>query len=197
MSTPDIVGTFSRHLRVSVPTGVFEHSERVANLAGELMLIRGEAPETAVLMGLAHDVCRHFSDDKWLRHAEELGLLVSELERRHPVLLHGPIGARLLKKSFNVQSKEVLHAVYYHTYGHPTFSNSAWAMFIADKIEPQKIQKNAQLSVFSDLSLDMSHSLSEIALAILDYQIDDLIADGREVHSLQVATRNFLVSERL
>jgi len=96
-----------------------------------------------------------------------------------------------------VQSKEVLHAVYYHTYGHPTFSNSAWAMFIADKIEPQKIQKNAQLSVFSDLSLDMSHSLPEIALAILDYQIDDLIADGREVHSLQVATRNFLVSERL
>tara|TARA_B110000116_G_scaffold237394_1_gene223573 strand:+ start:94 stop:687 length:594 start_codon:yes stop_codon:yes gene_type:complete len=197
MSTAEIISTFRHHLRVSVPAGVFEHSERVANLAGDLMLIRGDPPETAVLMGLAHDVCRHFSDAEWLRYAEELGLLVSELERRHPVLLHGPIGARLLKKSFNVQSKEVLHAVHYHTYGHPAFSNSAWAMFIADKIEPQKIQKNVRLSAFSDLSLNMSHSLSEIALAILDFQIDDLVTRGKEVHSLQVAARNFLVSERL
>jgi HD superfamily phosphohydrolase YqeK len=96
-----------------------------------------------------------------------------------------------------MQSKEVLHAVHYHTYGHPTFSNSAWAMFIADKIEPQKIQKNVRLSAFSDLSLNMSHSLSEIALAILDFQIDDLITRGKEVHYLQIAARNFLVSEQL
>jgi len=189
--------TFSRRLRAMVPESVLEHSERVAELAGQLMSMRGEASETAVLMGLAHDVCRHFSNEEWLRYAKELGLLVSDLERRHPVLLHGPIGARVLKTSFDIQSKEVLEAVYYHTYGYPTFSNSAWAMFIADKIEPQKIQKNDRLSAVSELSLDISHPLSEIALAILDFQIDDLISRGKEVHSLQIAARNFLASEQL
>jgi HD superfamily phosphohydrolase YqeK len=70
-------------------------------------------------------------------------------------------------------------------------------MFIADKIEPQKIQENARLSAISELSLDTSRPLSEIALAILDFQIDDLIGRGRKVHSLQIAARNFLVSEQL
>jgi len=192
-----MISTFSRRLRAPVPASVLEHSERVAKLAGELMSMRGEASETAILMGLAHDVCRHFSNEEWLRYAKELGLLVSDLERRHPVLLHGPIGASVLKTSFDIQSKEVLQAVYYHTYGYPTFSNSAWAMFIADKIEPQKIQENARLSTVSELSLDTSRPLSEIALAILDFQIDDLIGRGREVHSLQIAARNFLASEQL
>jgi predicted HD superfamily hydrolase involved in NAD metabolism len=197
MSTPEMVSTFSRRLRATVPASVLEHSERVAKLAGELMSMRGEASETAILMGLAHDVCRHFSNEEWLSHAKKLGLLVSDLERRHPVLLHGPIGASVLKTSFNIRSKDVLEAVYYHTYGYPTFSNSAWAMFIADKIEPQKIQENARLNAVSELSLDTSRPLSEIALAILDFQIDDLIGRGREVHSLQITARNFLVSEQL
>ncbi len=70
-------------------------------------------------------------------------------------------------------------------------------MFIADKIEPQKIQENARLNAVSELSLDTSRPLSEIALAILDFQIDDLIGRGREVHSLQITARNFLVSEQL
>ena len=193
----EMVSAFTERLALTVPTGVYEHSERVAELAGDLMSMRGDAPEMAVLMGFAHDICRHFSDEEWLNCAKEMGMLVSDLERRYPVLLHGPIGARILKESFDIDSKDVLQAVRYHTYGHPTFSQSAWAMFVADKIEPRKVQRNVRLGAISELSRDASYSLSEVALAILDFQIGELLSDGREIHPMQVTTRNFLVSEQL
>jgi len=197
MAISGLMSVFNQDLRSVVPTGVLEHSERVAELAGHLMSMRGEAPETAILMGFVHDICRHFSDEEWLICAEKQGMLVSDLERRYPVLLHGPVGAKILKESFGIESKEVLQAVRYHTYGYPTFSTSAWAMFVADKIEPQKLERNSRLDGIFELSQDTSSSLPEIALKILNFQIGELIADGREIHSLQIATRNFLVSEQL
>ena len=197
MTMSGMVSAFTERLGSTVPTGVYEHSERVAELAGDLMSMRGDAPEMAVLMGFAHDICRHFSDEEWLNCAKEMGMLVSDLERRYPVLLHGPIGARILKESFDIDSKDVLQAVRYHTYGHPTFSQSAWAMFVADKIEPRKVQRNVRLGAISELSRDASYSLSEVALAILNFQIGELLSDGREIHLLQLNTRNFLVSEQL
>lgn len=197
MTLPGIVSGFTEHLGLTVPIGVYEHSERVAELAGDLMSLRGDAPDTAVIMGFAHDICRHFSNEEWLKYAEKMGMLVSDLERRYPVLLHGPVGARILKESFDIESKDVLEAVRYHTYGHPTFSTSAWAMFVADKIEPRKVERNARLGAISELSRDASCSLPEIALAILNFQIGELLADGREIHLMQLATRNFLISERL
>ena len=197
MPISELISVFTQGLRLAVPTGVLKHSERVAELAGDLMSMRGEAPETAILMGFAHDICRHFSDEEWLICAEKQGILVSDLERRYPVLLHGPVGARILKESFDIESKDVLEAVRYHTYGHPTFSTSAWAMFVADKIEPRKVERNARLGAISELSRDASCSLPEIALAILNFQIGELLADGREIHLMQLATRNFLISERL
>ena len=193
----EMVSAFTERLALTVPTGVYEHSERVAELAGDLMSMRGDAPEMAVLMGFAHDICRHFSDEEWLNCAKEMGMLVSDLERRYPVLLHGPIGARILKESFDIDSKDVLQAVRYHTYGHPTFSQSAWAMFVADKIEPRKVERNDRLGAISELSRDASYSLSEVALAILNFQIGELLSEGREIHLLQLTTRNFLVSEQL
>ena len=197
MTMSGMVSAFTERLGSTVPTGVYEHSERVAELAGDLMSMRGAAPEMAVLMGFAHDICRHFSDEEWLNCAKEMGMLVSDLERRYPVLLHGPIGARILKESFDIDSKDVLQAVRYHTYGHPTFSKSAWAMFVADKIEPRKVQRNVRLGAISELSREASYSLSEVALASLNFQIGELLSDGREIHLLQLTTRNFLVSEQL
>ena len=197
MTMSGMVSAFTERLGATVPTGVYEHSERAAELAGDLMSMRGDAPEMAVLMGFAHDICRHFSDEEWLNCAKEMGMLVSDLERRYPVLLHGPIGARILKESFDIDSKDVLQAVRYHTYGHPTFSQSAWAMFVADKIEPRKVQRNVRLGAISELSREASYSLSEVALASLNFQIGELLSDGREIHLLQLTTRNFLVSEQL
>lgn len=197
MPISELISVFTQGLRLAVPTGVLKHSERVAELAGDLMSMRGEAPETAILMGFAHDICRHFSDEEWLTCAEKQGVLVSDLERSYPVLLHGPVGAKILQESFDIDSNEVLQAVRYHTYGHPAFSNSAWAMFVADKIEPQKLERNSRLGAVFELSQDSSRSLPEIALAILNLQIGELTADGREIHSLQITTRNFLVSEQL
>ena len=60
MTMSEMVSAFTERLVLTVPTRVYEHSERVAELAGDLMSMRGDAPEAAVLMGFAHDICRHF-----------------------------------------------------------------------------------------------------------------------------------------
>ena len=73
----------------------------------------------------------------WRRHqaeAEALGLPLSEADRAIPAVLHGRIGAELLRRRLGVTDETILNAVRYHT---TLRAGAAWleqVVFIADKI---------------------------------------------------------------
>ena len=86
-----------------------------------------------------------------------------------PVLLHGPVGAYELRERFGVTDERVLHAVYWHTSGHAAYLPESWAMFIADKVEPNKARKWKALKQIRRAA--MKDGLEVAALYYLDLRL--------------------------
>ena len=171
-------------LKEILPEPIFAHSERVSILAGELMTDRDADPAEAELIGLVHDVARHLTNSEWINEATRYGILIHSLEKNHPVLLHGPVGARHLKWKYSVESKQVLDGVYYHTFGYPTYNEASWAMFVADKIDPEKIIRNRALQPIAEMAADRNIPVTDIALAYTEFCVAEASKEGLEVHPL-------------
>ena len=121
-----------------LPVPMLEHTDRVVRVARELATLHGLSVARVTLAAQGHDLVRAVEPSELLRRAEGRSMLILPIEYEHPVLLHGPIGALELAERFAVSDPEILAAIYWHTTGHPRYPHWAWAMFIADKIEPMK-----------------------------------------------------------
>jgi predicted HD superfamily hydrolase involved in NAD metabolism len=122
----------------------YAHTLRVAETAERLARLHGLDPERARLAGLLHDMAREIGKEELLRVAEEDGLPVGDFERERPILLHGPVAAKLAKEDLGVEDGEVLDAVRAHTTGEPGMGPLALALFVADKIEPGREQSGVE-----------------------------------------------------
>ncbi|MDA1010669.1 MAG: HD domain-containing protein [Chloroflexi bacterium] len=165
--------------------------DRVVAVADELARRWGLDVELARQMAQAHDVVRHLGDEEWLRRSEAYGIAVSEVERIAPVLLHGPVGAEELRQRFGVTDERILHAVRWHTPGHPDYSPEAWAMFIADKVEPRKVKRWKVLKKVRRDAFEVG--LEAGALRYLDLRIKEAVRDGYLLQPELLTARNALL----
>lgn len=178
--------------RVSVlPAGLQFHIHRVEAIARELALCHGIDPERAALGMLAHDVARAMSEAELLGHAAELGLPIGSVEREVPVLLHGPVGAELLAREDGLADPALHDAVYWHTTAHPTLDDLGKVVFLADKLDPQKIRSYPYLPLLRQLALE------DLDRAILEFLIRETISRasrGLLVHPMAIETRDHLLA---
>lgn len=116
----------------------YAHTIRVADTAERLAAIHGLDRQRTRLAALLHDAARELPPEEYLRLAEEWGLPVGEPERKNPKLLHGPVAAGLARRELGVENEEVLDAVRVHTVGSPGMGPLALALYVADKIEPDR-----------------------------------------------------------
>ena len=165
-------GAAARALRARMvpgtPPALLAHADRVAALAGRLARRHGADIARTLLAAQGHDLLRALPGAELLARAEARGLDPLPVERRRPVLLHGPLGALELRERFGVRDPLVLHAIRWHTTGHPAFGPEAWAVFVADKAEPAKLERRPELQRVLDLAAD---SLERAALACLDLRL--------------------------
>lgn len=85
----------------------------------------------------------------------------------------------------------VLEAVRWHTTGHPDYSREAWAMFVADKVEPEKVSRTPALSVIRETA---EESLEVAALAYLDFRLEEAVEQRWQVHPMSTLARNALIA---
>lgn len=116
----------------------YAHTLRVADTAERLAELHGLDPKKARLAALLHDSAREVGKEELPQAASEQGIAVGEFERERPILLHGPLAAKLVRKDLGVEDEEVLGAIRAHTLGEPGMSGIALALYIADKIEPDR-----------------------------------------------------------
>ena len=180
-----------QQLSDACPPRLMAHMDRVVAVADELARCWGADVALARYMAQAHDVVRHLSDEEWIRRAEEYGVPISEIERAAPVLLHGPVGAEELRRHFGVTDERVLHAVRWHTPGHPDYSAEAWAMFIADKVEPRKAKRWKPLKKVHRLAL--TEGPEAAALLYLDLRMKQAVREHALIQPEALATRNYLL----
>ena len=118
----------------------------------------------AEIAGLLHDCAKCIDNDKKLRICEKNKIPYSSFEANHPYLLHGKVGAHIAKTKFGIHDEDILHAITWHTTGHPDMSLLEKIIFIADYIEPSRnpipeLDKIRQLA-FIDIDQAMEKILS-------------------------------------
>ena len=195
MTTIEISGRvfdrIQRRMR-RLPPGLLEHCQRVEQIARELAERHGQDVEAIGLAALAHDATRHFSGVENLLRMEEYDLPpATALERRNPTILHGMVGAELLKREDGLGHPPLYDAIYWHTVGNPAGGDTiAHIVFLADKLDPVKInrypwQPELQQLAENDLPAAMTMFLTRNVARLLD--------KGVPVHPAAIAARNTLL----
>ena len=173
-----------------LPAGLQAHIHRVVEIARELAVCHGLNQEQAALAALAHDVARAMTDGELLRRAAGMGLPIGVVDRRVPILLHGPVGAEILQQEAGLTDISIYKAVYWHTTANPDLDELGKVVFIADKLDPAKIDSYPYLPQIRQMAFQ---DLDRAILHFLTRQAMDRLNRGELVHPVMVETRNALL----
>ena len=232
-----------------LPPKLQAHIARAQDVARELAPYHQVPPEQAALGILAHDVARAMSGAELLHCAAQFALPVGIVDRRVPVLLHGPVGAEILRREEGLAAtaaghlsahpelvegwpdngtatahpelvegwpdngidsahpelvagwpdsgmdtgKALYQAVYWHTTSHPGLDAMGKVVFLADKLDPNKLKKYPCQPRIMELARE---NLDAALLEFLTRQIIDLTGRGLLVHPMMVKARNALLATR-
>jgi predicted HD superfamily hydrolase involved in NAD metabolism len=168
----------------------FNHSLRTANLARELAEIHGVDPERAEAAALLHDVADRYSDRQLLELAEKYHLNATLTEVRVPKLLHGPVGAEVLRHEWGIVDEELLDAVRSHISGNALMSPLAKVVFLADKLEPGRDRHYGGLAKTREIA---QTDLDGAILRLHAWRMTELVDTNRPIHEHLVASRNLLL----
>lgn len=160
-----------------------EHMRRVADLMGAWAdaLDLSEADRVRWrAAGLLHDCLR----DAPLN--ELRSMLPEALRGIGGRLLHGPAAAARLRAD-GVADEPILHAIAWHTTGHPGFDQLGRSLYIADYIEPGRRHEPARLAA---LRARMPAAADDVLRDVLRSRIAHLLVEQRPIRSETAAFWN-------
>ena len=175
----------------AMPDGLQAHVYRVRDIAIALAEHHGLDSERAALGMLAHDVARAMADEELLRHALAMGLPVGTVERRAPVLLHGPVGAELLRREDGLADAGLHQGVYWHSTCHPSLDGLGKVIFLADKLDPEKEVYYPYLPLLREAAFQ---SLDGAVLEFLTRETLARIGRRELVHPVALETLNAMLA---
>lgn len=193
MMTPHTTELRTRIER-EVPPDTLAHAYRTAELARTLAIAHGVDPDRAELAALLHDIADGYSDRELLILAERLDIPVSLTEARVPKLLHGAVGAEILRRDWGIADDELLDAVRDHISGSPMMTPLAKVLFVADKLEPERDRHYHGLEPVRELAMV---DLDAAILKLYAWRMSELVAAGRPVDERLVEARNVLMEREL
>lgn len=169
-----------------VTEGRFEHIVRVTHLALQLAEANGFTQQElsqVALAALLHDAARDLAGDELMRLAPPQ----LELERRHPLALHGRAG-RALAESWGVADPVVLAAVEGHVFGVPPTHRVGMAVYVADVSEEGR-GVNERIRQLASSDLAAAYRLAVIA------KVAYLQRCGKEIHPHTLRTYEVMVGQ--
>jgi|TARA_B110000196_G_scaffold242293_1_gene210823 predicted HD superfamily hydrolase involved in NAD metabolism len=186
---PDLLQRLQDRLK-SLPDGLQAHIYRVRDVALEIAAPHNIDLLQAELGALAHDVCRAVPGEDLLWMASELDVPVSDVEQNFPLLLHGPVGAELLRKEEDFNDNVLYEAVRWHSTAHASLDPLGKLVFLADKLDPQKAAVYSYQAKLHDMALE---NLDLALLEFLSREMAKRIEGGGTVHPASVDARNSLI----
>ncbi len=151
----------------------FGHIVRVAILTETIAQANdfstGEV-RAASLAAILHDVARDLPPEELFKLAPP----ETELERHHPLSVHGRAGRRIIE-GWGVADERVLEAVEGHVFGVPQGNRIGMALYIADVSEPGR-------GVNGDIRELAMHNLFRAYQRAVDAKVRYLTSRGKSVH---------------
>ena len=118
----------------------YQHTLGVMYTAGALAMCHGIHIEKALTAGLLHDCAKCIPPEKKIKICRKNHILISEVEYANPGLLHAKLGAHFAEKKYHITDADILCAIRCHTTGRPAMSELDKVIYIADYIEPGRIE---------------------------------------------------------
>ncbi len=172
-----------------LPEGLQGHVQRVREVAVELARRHRVDAALVDLGAAAHDVARATNGAALLEEARRLGLAIHPVEREAPFLLLGPVAAAWLEQENTIADPRVLEAIRWHTVGRRAMGTVAKVVFLADKLDPEKVACSANLGVVAALARE---SLDRALLEYLNQEMLSILRRGGLVHPECLELRNEL-----
>ena len=186
---PELLQRLQDRLK-ALPDGLEAHIYRVRDVALELASPHRIPLDIAELGALAHDVCRAVPPNVLLEMSAEMGISVSDVERDFPLLLHGPVGAELLRTEDGLTEHSLVEAVRWHSTAHSSLDNLGKLVFLADKLDPYKASVYSYQAELHDMALE---NLDLALVEFLSREMTGRFSLGETVHPASLDARNSLI----
>lgn len=170
----------------------YTHSLGVMKTAEELAKIHGVDVEKAKLCGLTHDIAKEMTVQDNFNYIRQNKIRIDRVERKNIKLLHGKIGADLVKKKYHFTT-DMQKAIEYHTTTHPQMDKLAKIIYIADKIEEGRNSPKRELEIERKMAKE---DLDETMIFIINESVSHMLKKDKIIHPKCIETRNRLISER-
>lgn len=112
----------------------YTHSLNVAKIAGIYADIYKLDKDMVIAIALFHDACKEMEKVEQLTYIKDNNLDKNLLQEYNKPLRHGAIASDIAIKNFSF-TKEMAHAIYFHTTGCVNMSTLDKIIFLADKTE--------------------------------------------------------------
>jgi predicted HD superfamily hydrolase involved in NAD metabolism len=165
------------------------HCLRVEETALTLAPRFGINPELVSAAALLHDLCREYTEDLLLKLAINFGIVIDDIERLEPILLHGSVAAALARTELGIDHPDILEAITLHITGGPGVSNLTKLIYIADFIEPGRTFPAAVILREAALQIDPE----QLLLRVYNRTLEFLVKKNYLIHPLGIAGRNELL----
>lgn len=177
--------------RLSEPR--FKHCLGVESVSLKLAARFGVDPEQVSYAALLHDLCREYQPDSLLKLAINFGIVIDDIEKSEPLLLHGAVGAGLAHRELGIDNPVILEAITYHITGAAGVGPLARLIFIGDFIEPGRTFEQARIL------RDEADKLSPDQLLLMVYNrtITYVINRNYLLHPRSLEGRNELIRKTI
>ena len=179
-------------LEKSLKTSRYQHSLGVAETAVFLARRFGVDEEQAQVAGLLHDCAREFRNEDLIAEAEKRLIMVGNIERQMPLLLHAYVGSRLVTEKYGVSDHAIEQAIWRHTVGGAKMTKLDKIIWFADMIEPNRDYPGVE----ELRSLAKNAALDDMVLAGLTQSITFVLQKGGLIHPDTVIARNEILLNR-
>ena len=194
-STENLIHLIKYDMKKSLSEKRFLHCVRVMEKACELANIYNvEAAEfvgaqvSAALAGLTHDIAKEIPYLEAMEIIKNNNIEVDEIELANPGLMHGPLGAFLVKERYGLCSN-IQNAIKLHTRTSKDMTMLDKIVYVADKIEDGRKNNNYNIQVERELA---KTDIDATVFMIIDNNIIHLLEKSRLVHPNSIITTNFL-----
>lgn len=145
------------------------HTQGVMYTSSALAMCYGADIKKALFAGLLHDCAKYLSEEEQLRQCKKHHLLIREIEKNNPYLLHAKVGAYFAASKYGIKDEEILSAITWHTTGKPKMSLLDKIIFTADYIEPGRKEIEGLKEIRQMAFKDIDRAVYQILYNTLNY----------------------------
>ena len=176
-----------------LPAPLKKHIQRTRRLGLEISAKYDVDSELVDISILGHDIARNLDDIALIVEAKKLRINIDEIEKKAPILLHGPIAATWISNNFlNQIDERIIEAIYFHTTGRANMSDVSKVTFLADKLDPEKIKRRPSLQ---EVKSHIDISLDQAILKFIELQINFSNMNNWDIPKMLLEFRDSLISK--